>query len=209
MNLGFVIVLAIHLQRRAQVRGAVGPDQLAVFHGNTALEPLAVDARNDLHGHGIQHLIANDHALHVLGQRTGPDHLGGMGCQALLLARAQRAGQIDDGVALHFHALALQLVQYLQRQRARACTKLPDLTRAGALHGFGHLRRYQLAEYGRDLRRRHKVAAGIGQRTEFGSVVRVVAQPRRIQRQRHETVKANPSASLGNGLVNVRVQGTR
>ena len=123
-----------------------------------------------------------------------------------LLARAQAARQVDDGVALH---LVAQRIQQLQRQRARACAKLPNFMGASALQRLAHLHGQRLAEQGRELRRGHKVAARLRHGAEFGGVVGVIAQAGRIQRQGHEAVKTQPSALGGNGLGDVLVQGGR
>ena len=130
-----------------------------------------------------------------------------MGRQTRLLARTQRAGQVDDGVALNGHAQAVQLIQHLQGQGPRAGTELPHLARAGGGQGLGHLRGQQLAKHGGQLGGRHKIAAGIGHGPKLGRVVGVIAQPRGVQGQGHETVKAQPATGLGNGLIDVRTQG--
>jgi hypothetical protein len=124
-----------------------------------------------------------------------------------LLARTQRAGQVDDGVALDGHTQALQFIQHLQGQGPGAGTELPHLARAGGGQGLGHLRGQQLAKHGGQLGRGHEIAAGIGHGPELGGVVGVIAQPRGVQGQGHETVKAQPATGLGNGLIDVRTQG--
>ena len=88
-------------------------------------------ARQQLHGHGVQHLVAHHHAAEFFGQGIHPAQLVGMRHQLGLLARAQAARQIDDGVALHPIA---QRIQQLQRQPA-ATELLGDL--GFALGQFG------------------------------------------------------------------------
>jgi hypothetical protein len=68
--------------------------------------------------------------------------------QALLLARAQGAGHVHDGVAARRLAAPRQLAQHLLGQRARAGAELPDLVRAGVPQGLGHRVRQRLAEQG-------------------------------------------------------------
>ena len=211
MDLGQVILRAFDVDGRAQVGGAVGPGKTAVLsYRHAALMPhtalLAAVARQQLHGHGVQYLVAHHHAAEFFGQGIHPAQLVGMRHQFGLLARAQAARQIDDGVALH---LIAQRIQQLQRQRAGARAKLPDLVGAGVRQGFAHLYGQRLAEQRGHLGRGHKVAAGLGHGAELGGIVGVVAQAGRVQGQGHEAVKTQPSALGGNGLGDVLVQGGR
>ena len=211
VDFGQVVLRAFDIDRRAQVGRAVGPGKTAVFgHHHAALMPhtalLTAVARQQLHGHGVQHFIAHHHTAKLFGQGIYPAQLVRVGNQLGLLAGPQAARQIDDGVALHPVA---QRIQQLQRQRARACAKLPHLIGTGALQGLAHLHGQRLAEQGRELGRGHKVAARLGHGAKFGGVVGVIAQAGRVQRQGHEAVKTQPSALGGNGLGDVLVKGGR
>ena len=89
--------------------------------------PLAFGALQQLHRHGIQHLVADDDAFHLLGQHVHPAHQMLVLGQRQLLAGTQRARQINDGVALWQRALRGQFIENLQGQRARAGAEFPDL----------------------------------------------------------------------------------
>jgi len=77
-----------------------------------------------LHRHRIEHLVADDHAGHRIGQRVEPAHALAERRERLALALPQRARQVDDAVALHPLA---QGPQQLRGQRARAGAEFPDL----------------------------------------------------------------------------------
>ena len=137
-------------------------------------------------------------------------HLARMGGQQRTLTRLQTSRQINNRVAL---AQRAQRVQQLQRQRARARAKLPDFSRAGCLQRLGHLPRQRLAESRRQLGRRYKITAAFlrpvqarRHQAEFARVVGVITQTRRIQRQRHAFVEAQPAVSTGDGLANRSVE---
>jgi hypothetical protein len=73
--------------------------------------PLAVlctMARQQLHRHGVEHFVAHHHAVELrVGQRIHPAHLVAKpAASAQLLAGAQAARDIDDGVAAHGAAQA-------------------------------------------------------------------------------------------------------
>ena len=193
-------------QMTGDLTALVGQAQRSAIQVTTSVNEIAATARQQLHRHRIEHLVAHHHAFDVLGQCIHPAQLGGVGHQLGLLAGAQAARQIDDGVALH---LVAQRIQQLQRQRAGACTELPHFRGSGALQRLAHLHGQRLAEQGREFGGGHKVAARLGHGTEFGGVVGVIAQAGRIQRQGHEAVKTQPSALGGNGLGDVLVQGGR
>ena len=165
--------------------------------------PKAVQARQQLHRHGVEHLVADHHAAHLGWQFGHPLHLAGMRGQAFALALNQAARQVDDRVALD---LRPQRVQYLQGQRARPRTKLPDFRRAGGLQRLGQLARQGLAKTRREFGRRHKVAATGGHQAEFAGIVGVIAQAWRVEGQRHELVKTQPTASGINGLDDVGME---
>ena len=89
--------------------------------------PLAFGALQQLHRHGVQHLVTDDHTLHDIRQHVYPAHQMLVFGQCLLLACAQRAREIDDGVALGQRAQQSHFIEDLQSQRAGAGTELPDL----------------------------------------------------------------------------------
>ena len=126
--------------------------------------------------------------------------------QPLLLPRAQAAGDIDDGVAAQRHALLLQGIEHLLGQRAAAGTKFPDFLRAGARQRLGHLYGQRVPVKRTDFRRRDKIAAIRRQMPELGAAMRVVTQPRRVQRQMHETVEGQPAAVPGHFSTYDRLQ---
>ncbi len=180
VDFGQVVVFAIDVNRRAQRGGAVGPHQLARSVAcHAAFQPIAVHPRQQLHRHGVQHLVAQHHAAHALGQGVGPMHHVGVGGQGGALALAQAAREVNDGVAPGRLALGGQRVQHLQGQRAAARAKLPHLVGAGGAQGLGQLPRQRLAKQGRELGRGHKVAAlpvhASGHLAKFGALVGVVA----------------------------------
>ena len=160
VDFGEVIVFALDLQRRAQGGGAVAPNESApVAQRHAALVPGAVDAGQQLHGHGIEHLVAQHHAVHGGGQMVGPLHHIAKRGQPRLLALAQAARDIDDGVALQRHALRLQGGEHLLGQCPAARAKFPHFMGGGVLQCFDHLGGQRLPVQRRQLRRRHKVAA--------------------------------------------------
>ena len=200
VQLGQVVVRALDLHGRAQGRGAVLPGEGIARPGHAALVPHTALAHDELHGHGVEHLVAHHHALEARGQRIRPVHAGGMGGQPLLLARAQAARQVHDGVALHARA---QGVEQLRGQRPGARAELPDLARARALQRLGHLGGHHLAEHGRELGRGDEVAAARGHGTQLGAGVGVVAQAQCVERELHEAVEADPAALRGDLLAYV------
>ena len=204
VNFGQVVVGAGNVHRRTQVGGAVGPDQRVVLQRDTALMPdtavVPALARQQFDRHGVEHLVADHDALDRPGQLADPLDLVAVSRQQRLLARAQRAGQVHDGVAAHPVA---QGVEQSQRQRAGAGTEFPDLVGAGVRQRLADLRGQRLAEQRREFRRGDEIAAlafhARGHRAELGALVGVVAQARRVERQRHEAVEADPAARRGNG----------
>ena len=131
VDFGQKIMRATDIHRRAQFGGTVFPGKsrliAACAEHHAALMPLACGALQQLHRHGIQHLVADDHALHGVRQRIHPAHQMFVLGQRQLLARAQRSREIDNGVALGQRTLSRQLVEDLQRQRAGSRAELPDL----------------------------------------------------------------------------------
>ena len=67
VNLGQVIVLAFDLDGWAQVGDAVLPSEIFARTDHPALVPHALRALQQLHRHGVQHLVAHHHALDGLG----------------------------------------------------------------------------------------------------------------------------------------------
>ena len=86
MHFGQVIVLTVNLDGRAQVRGLVRPHQSPLRPGHATLMPDTAHAGQQLHRHGIEHLVAHHHAAHLRRQRARPLHLAGMRRQSLTLA---------------------------------------------------------------------------------------------------------------------------
>jgi hypothetical protein len=99
------------------------------------------------------------------------------------------------------------------RQGAGTGAELPDFVGPGGGQRVGHLRGQRAAEQRRDLRRGGEVAAfavhALGQQAEFGQRVGVVAQAWRVQRHRHEAVKADPAAGVADGALQQLEQGAR
>ena len=137
--------------------------------------PRAGAARQQLDGHRVQHLVAHHHAAQGIGQLAGPAHAFAMRRQPRLLARAQGARHIDDGVARQRLAERIQRVDQAGRQRAGAGAELPHLIRAGGGQAFGDLRGQRAREQRRQLGRRHEVAAVFRQHAELACVTGVIA----------------------------------
>ncbi|MPM67959.1 hypothetical protein SDC9_114884 [bioreactor metagenome] len=95
VDFGQEIMRAADIHRRAQFGGTVLPGKgrfIAVTaKHHAALMPLAPGALQQLHRHRIQHLVADDHAFHGLGQCIHPAHQMLVPGQRQFLARAQRA----------------------------------------------------------------------------------------------------------------------
>ena len=208
VDFGQKVMRAADIHRRAQLAGAILPGKFIAIHRHAALEPQALGALQQLHGHGIQHLVADDHAFHGFGQHVHPAHQMLVFGQRQLLARAQRAGQVDDGVAARQSVLRGQLVQNLQRQRTGSGTEFPQILglRFVALRATGTP---PIDQNRRNLRRRHKVATRLRHGAELGRFIGVIAQSRSIERQLHESVEGQPAAHGGNFLGNARLQGAR
>jgi hypothetical protein len=115
------------------------------MHGHTALGPGHAVPVQQLHRHGVQHLVAHHHALQRVGQGVQPLHAAAERGQALRLALAQRAGQVDDTVAAHLHRPAHPLA-VLRGQRARAGAELHHLVQAAGVQRLRHLARQRAAE---------------------------------------------------------------
>jgi len=196
VNLGQVIMLAFDGPRRAQVGGAVFPLKRrlrVVLRHHAALKPLALVAHQQLHRHGVKQLVAHRHAAEFFRQFADPSHFALMRLQGLLLACAQAARQIHNGVS---GERITQRVQQLQGQGARACAKLPYLV--GVCHGQGltHTVRQRAPKPGGHFRGSDEVAARGGGGAKFAQLVGVVAQTGRVQGQGHEAVEADPAASV-------------
>ena len=206
VDFGQVVVRAFNVHRRAQVGGPVGPGELVTVPHHAPLMPNPFQPHQQLHRHGVQHLVTHHHAVKTIRQCIDPTHPVAVCGQRQLLARAQAARHIDDGVALD---LVAQSAKQLGRQRTGARAKLPDFVCAGGGEGVRHLHGQRLAEQRRHLGCGHKVAAGRGEGPELGGIVGVVAQAGCVQRQRHEAVKTNPAAVGDDVLANMRLQGAR
>ena len=210
MNFGQVVVWPGHLRWRAQIGQPVLPDEgllrRAISPDHTTLMPHAAHTRQQLDGHGVEHLIADHHATHLIRQGIGPLHGVAVTPQRGLLALFQRQRQIHNGVAAQGHAQCRQRVQNVQRQCARAGAKLPHLVGAGGLQGLRHLTGQCLTKQRRDLGCGDKVAAGTNQRaiwrahalrhgTKHHGTPAVVAQTWGIQSLGHEVVKTDPATA--------------
>ena len=123
--------------------------------------------------------------------------------QSVGLSGAQGAGQIDDGVPAHRIA---QAVQQLQSQRPGPRAKLPDLIGARGGQRLLHLHRQGLTKQGRQARRGDEITARGRHGAKLLQGVGVVTQARLVQGHGHETVKTDPAARLGDGLVDQRGQ---
>ena len=222
VDLGQEIVLALRRQGWPQIGRHIAPDKagrcrVGLRQCHTALMPDTLGACQQFDRHRIEHLVANHHALQRVRQFADPAHEIGILLQRLLLAGAQATREIDDGVARERLPHCGQCTQHLQRQRAGAGAELPDFRGLRHLQCLCHLGGQGLAKQRRHLRCRDEVAArrgrvalrGIGQAAEFGTVVGVITQARRVQRQRHEFVKADPAATPGDGLRNMARQSAR
>ena len=206
VDFGQVVVFTFNVHGRAQVSRLIGPGKRVAITRHTAFVPDPFQAHQQLHRHGVQHLVTHHHAVKTIRQCIDPTHPVAVCGQRQLLARAQAARHIDDGVALD---LVTQSAEQLGRQRTRARAKLPDFIGAGGGECVGHLHGQRLAEQRRHLGCGHKVAAGRGEGPELGGIVGVIAQAGRVQRQRHEAVETNPAAVGGDVLANMRLQGAR
>ena len=197
------------LQRGAQIGRAVlpGPGLFHLVPDHAALVPHATRAHQQLHRHGIEHLVAQHHAFDGIGQFGRPLHHIAKTGQPLLLARPQAARDVDNGVAAQRHALLLQRLQHLLGQRPAAGAKLPHFVGAGLRQRFGHLHCHRMAVERTDFRRRDKIAAIRWQVPQLGTAMRVIAQPRRVQRQMHEAVERQPAAVLRHFSAYHRLQG--
>ena len=198
MHLGEVVVHAGHLHRRAQVGRAVLPDQRIGAAGHAAFVPNAGLAHQQLHRHRIEHLVAHHHCAQAGRQLLEPLHPIGKFGQLLFLALDQRARELDDHIAPELRRI--KLAQQLARQRTGAGAKLPDLIGAGGRQRLRHLLRQGPPKMRRQLGGGDKVAARLRQQAKFAAPAAVVAPAWRVQGQRHEGIKTQPAAGLGNGL---------
>ncbi len=198
---GDVVLLRRGVQRRPQRRRTILPG-IAVRSGNdAALEPLAAVPVQQLHRHRVEHLVADDDALHRVGQRVQPAHLRTVEGEPLPLALAQAARQVDD---------ASSCARARRARRATAARSAPEpapnshtVVAAARVQRLRHLRGKSLAEQRRQLGRGHEIAARGGHQPELAVVARVVAEAGRVQRQRHEAVERQPAAGLGDGTVDL------
>ncbi len=120
-----------------------------------------------------------------------------------MLALAQAARQIDDGVALKLR----QGLQQLLGQRPRTGAELPQLIGAGRFQRLCQLAGQGLAKPRRQLGCGDKITAATldagRHQAKFARIVGVITPARRVQGHFHETVKAHPAAGGGNGLAQV------
>ena len=175
------------------------------MHGDAALVPNACLAVQQLHGHGVQHFVADDDALHLGRQRIGPLHQMRKARQPLLLALAQAGRNFDNGVLPQGWRgrCSGEYLQHLLGQCTAACTKFPHGIGAGVQQGILHLHRQCLAKQGAEFGRGHKIAAIARPVAQRIAVAGVVAQVGCVQRQMHEAVKRQPAAGIFcHGLAN-------
>ena len=137
---------AVH--RRAQRGGPVGKCEAVARALHAALEPGAAIEVQQLHWHGIQHLVAHHHPAHAGGPGGDPGHPLTTTRQALGLPLAQRAGQINDGVAAKWHARIIQCADQLLGQRAGTRAKLDHLVGAAGPQRLRDRGRQRLAKQG-------------------------------------------------------------
>jgi hypothetical protein len=121
-------------------------------------------------------------------------------CRCRRLPRGRRWCSVD--------AIAQRFEQLL-RERAGAGAELPHGARAGDVQRLRHLARERAAEQRREFGRGHEVAAGRRHRAELARRVGVVAQPGRVQGQRHEAIERQPAAVAGDRPTDQRREGAR
>ena len=211
LQLGQIVLRAGHVDGWTQIGRLVHPGKTAVVgQHHAALVPhavlLAALSEDQLHRHGVEHLVADDDAFDGFRQLVGPCNLIAELLQRLLLARAQAARQIDDGVALD---AAAQRVEQLLGECARARAEFPDLIRARCVQRLAHLLRQRPAEQRRELGRGHEVAARLRHGAELGRAVGVITEARRVQRQLHEAIERQPATRRANGLFDVLLERRR
>ena len=210
MDLGQVVVAARHVEWRPQGGRLIGRNKHTALNGDTALLPDAVHTGQQLHRHGVQHLVADHHTLHLSRQFADPLHGLAPGGQALALVRLQAAGEIHDRVPPNLRAQGLE---QLLRQRAGTRAELPDLGGAGSIQRLRHLPRQRLAKTRGKLGRGDKIAAAAlhagGHEAELARITGVIAQTRGVQGHGHETVKTDPATGSGDSPADVRGQGAR
>ena len=203
VNFGQVIVLTIDLDGRTPIGDPVLPSECFTSADHPTLVPDALGALQQLHRHGVQHLIAHHHTLDGLGPAVQPSHFARVLQQSVGLSVTQSARQVNDGVPRHRVA---QAAQQLQGQGSGACAKFPDFIRACGRQCLFYLHRQGLAKQRRHARRGHKIAARGRHGTEFLQGVGVITQAGFVQGHGHETVKTDPAARLCDGLVDSQGQ---
>ena len=175
MDFGEVVVCALDLDRRAQAGGAVDPRQARRPTPRSC--QLAVPARQQLDRHGIEHLVADHHAVEPLGQLARP-----IAPCPPCPARASRwrsrklAGEVDDGVAARSRSPRAS-----SNCAASAPEPAPNSHTSSVPAGsqrVGHLHGQRLAEQRRHLRRGDEIAARRRQLAELARIVGVIAQAR-------------------------------
>ena len=184
------------VERRPQQGQSVVPREAGARGHHTSLEPAPAVEVQQLHRHRVEHFVADDDTFDRLGQRVDPCDLVAEHGKALTLAFAQLAREVDDGVALDEVAERVECAEraeQLRRQRARAGAELDHRARAACLQRLRDLARQRAAEERRQLGRGDEVAARAWHLAEFDTRVGVVAEPRGIERHRHEAVERQPA----------------
>ena len=137
VDLGQVVVLTQDVHRWTRIGRPIHPDERALLIlAHATLVPHTAGARQQLHRHRVQHLVAHHHAGQGFGQSIHPAHHPGVARQRSALALAQAAREIHDGVLPRALPQQRQGIEQLARQRPGAGAKLPHLVGPGAPAGL-------------------------------------------------------------------------
>ena len=112
-------------------------------------------------------------------------------CQRCLLAGAQLAGKIEDGVGFGQCVALFKCLQDVCRQAAGSGTDFQQVGSAQR-HHLSRLRRQRMTEGRRYFRGGDEVTGG----TEFQRPAGVIAHSRSIERTGHEVIEGDPAAGL-------------
>mmetsp|Transcript_16269 Transcript_16269/g.45542 ORF Transcript_16269/g.45542 Transcript_16269/m.45542 type:complete len:419 (-) Transcript_16269:406-1662(-) len=185
------------LHRRAQRAVAVFEREARAARHHAALAPgLAVEG-DQLHRHRVQHLVADDDGLDLLGQRVQPVDAARPAGQPLALALAQFGRQLDDAVAQRADAQLVEGGQQLRGQRTGAGAELHHFVAAALGQGLGQRPGQCAAEQRRHLGRGDEVRTLARQQAELAAAAGVIPQAGLVERQGHEAVEGQPAAVPG------------
>ena len=192
MDFTQIIMVTLNGARRSEVGGLVMPDIAlrAFVPSHTSLMPHAIDTVKQLDGHGIQHLVANDHCVDLLGQLIQPLHFVCVGFEIVGLLLPQMRRHLNDVIT---RDAATQAFKQLQSQAAVARAKFHHFLKFAVLQGLIHTARQGFAEIRRHQRGCDEIAAAgrhAAQRLTAGTVI---TGAWRIQCQCHEPVKRQPA----------------